>query len=110
MAFIIVPSARSPVFVTFTPPLDASRTVVRLFNGNGAGVYVDLATFSFQVPMVLSAPKAATVVIARARITVLRIVRICQASLIVRGHGCLRSNDTRHQPKSGTAGGKLETR
>src|ERR1019366_8894773 len=81
MAFIIVPSARSPVFVTFTPPLDASRTVVRLFNGNGAGVYFDFSTLSFQVPIELSAPKAPMVVIARATSALVRIVRICKAPL-----------------------------
>src|ERR1017187_1315193 len=75
MAFIIVPSARSPVFVTFTPPLDASRTVVRLFNGNGAGVYFDFATFSFHVPIVLSAPKAARAATVNIRETWMNFVR-----------------------------------
>src|ERR1039457_1578701 len=55
---IALPSARSPVFVTITPPGTASRTDVRLFSGNGAGVYLDFATLTFQVPMELSAPKA----------------------------------------------------
>src|ERR1022692_1450249 len=65
--------------------------MVRLFNGNGAGVYFDFATFSFHVPSVLSAPKAATVVIARAISAWVRIVRICKAPLNFGGCGCLRS-------------------
>src|ERR1039458_171138 len=72
--------------------------------GIGAGVYFDFATFSCHVPSVLSAPKAATVVIARAINALVRIVRICQASLSFCGRGCLRSNGA-----SGTAVGKLET-
>jgi hypothetical protein len=69
------------VIVTLTPPSDASLVTVRLFNGNGAGVYFEFSTFSFQVPIELSAPKAATVVIARAIIAWVRIVRICKAPL-----------------------------
>src|ERR1019366_2709707 len=79
------------VIVTLTPPSDASLVTVRLFNGNGAGVYFEFSTFSFHVPSVLSAPKAATVVIARAISALVRIVRICQAPLNFVGRGCLRS-------------------
>ena len=70
---------------------------VRLLMGIGAGVYFDFATSSFHVPSVLSAPKAATVVIARAISALVRIVRICQAPLNFGGRGCLRSNGA-HTP------------
>src|ERR1035437_4683346 len=76
-----VPSAWTPVVVALAPPSIASRVLVRLLMGIGAGVYFDFATARFQVPMVLSAPNAATVVIARAIIALVRIVRICQAPL-----------------------------
>jgi hypothetical protein len=55
-------------------------------------VYFDFATFSFQVPSVLSAPKAATVVIARVMSALVKSVRILPASLNFLGHGRLRSN------------------
>src|ERR1035437_5217380 len=90
------------------PPSDASLVTVRLFNGNGAGVYFDCATSSFHVPRVLSAPKAAKVVIARAISALVRIVRICQAPLNFGGRGCLRSNGARTPTRIWTAGGKLE--
>src|SRR5579871_867535 len=76
VALTAVPSVLSPVLVTFTPPGASSRTDVRLFTGNGAGVYLDFVVLTFQVPMELSAPKAATAVIAkttRARLNGLRM-------------------------------------
>src|ERR1019366_3289805 len=74
------------------PPSDASRVTVRLLTGIGAGVYFDVSALSFHVPRVLSAPKAATVVIARAISVLVRIVRICQPPLNCCGHRCRRSN------------------
>src|ERR1039457_5219685 len=77
--------------------------------GIGAGVYLDCATFSFHVPIVLSAPKAATVVIARAKTAVLRIVRICQAPLNFGGDTWLSEIQwCRTTTRIWTAGGKLE--
>jgi hypothetical protein len=58
--------------------------------GIGAGVYFDFATFSFHVPSVLSAPRAATVVIASAISALVRIVRICHALVNFNGRGCLK--------------------
>ena len=90
---LIGPFVRSPVVVTFTPPSDASLVMVRLFTGIGAGVYVDFATLSFQVPMVLSAPKAATVVIARARSALAEnCSHFVKPPLKFFEHGCPRSN------------------
>jgi hypothetical protein len=43
LVLIAVPSVRSPVVVTFMPPRAAPRTAVRLFTGQGAGVYLDAA-------------------------------------------------------------------
>jgi hypothetical protein len=69
-----------PVLVTLTPSGTASRTTVRLFTGQGAGVYLDAAVLAFQVPMELSAPKAANVVViaklSKARLNILRMVII----------------------------------
>src|ERR1019366_5282248 len=96
------------VVVALAPPSIASRVLVRLVMGIGAGVYFDFSTLSFQVPIELSAPKAATVVIARAISALVRIVRICQAPLNFGGRGCLRSNGARTPTRIWTAGGKLE--
>src|ERR1019366_4195306 len=96
------------VVVALAPPSIAFRVLVRLLMGIGAGVYFDFATLSFQVPIELSAPKAATVVIARAIIAWVRIVRICKAPLNFGGRGCLRSNGARTPTRIWTAGGKLE--
>jgi hypothetical protein len=75
---IAVPSVRSPVVVTFTPPDTASRTTVRLFTGQGAGVYLDAGMLTFHVPRELSASKAANVVViaktTKARLNILRMV------------------------------------
>src|SRR5580692_2470982 len=49
----------------------------RLLNGIGSGVDFDFATFSFHVPSVLSAPKAATAATVKIRDTWISIVRIC---------------------------------
>src|SRR5437764_4670204 len=73
-----VPSACSPVTDCFTPPSEASRVTVRLFTGMGAGLYRDFSILSFQVPRVLSAPKAQMAVNAKA-INVLLRVFMCQA-------------------------------
>jgi hypothetical protein len=66
------------VVVTFTPPGAASRTTVRLFTGQGAGVYLDAVMLTFQVPRELSTPKAANgvtiVKAAKARLNILRMV------------------------------------
>src|SRR5438876_11274742 len=58
-----VPSILSPVVVTFTPPSDASRTVLRLLTVLGP-LPVLLSTLRFQVPSELSAPKTPIAVIA----------------------------------------------
>src|SRR6266566_4655482 len=58
-----VPSIFSPVVVTFTPPSDASRTVVRLLTVLGP-LPVLLSVFRFHVPSELSAPKIPIAVIA----------------------------------------------
>jgi hypothetical protein len=72
-----LPSVRSPVLVTFTPPGTASRTAVTPFTGQGAGVYLVFSILAFQVPRELSAPKAAAVeVIAKAISAKLKILRI----------------------------------
>src|SRR5258708_27269204 len=76
VALIAVPSVRSPVVVCLTPPSDASLVMVRLLTGIGAGVYFDFSTLNFQVPSVLSAPKAATVVITKAMKALMRGLRI----------------------------------
>ena len=49
----------------FTPPSDASRTIVMLVIGFvGAGLYLVFSMFRLQVPSELSAPKIPTAVIA----------------------------------------------
>lgn len=55
---ICLPSARPTLVVALTPSAKASRTIVTLLNGIGAGVYADLLMFSFHVPSELSAPNA----------------------------------------------------
>src|SRR5579864_9347489 len=76
-----VPSVRSPVLVTFTPPGADSRTEVTLFTGNGAGVYFVFSTLTFQVPRELSAPNAAdTEAIAQTITARFNILRICESS------------------------------
>src|ERR1700689_4850382 len=66
-----------PTLVTFTPPGAASRVTVRLFTGQGAGVYLLFAVLAFQVPRELSAPCADTVkVVAKTsnvRVSIFRI-------------------------------------
>src|ERR1039458_4580689 len=84
LALIALPSARSPVFVTFTPPETASRTDVRLFSGNGAGVYLDFVTLTFPIPMELSAPKTVTAVIAKTARKRLSILRMCDSPFEIR--------------------------
>src|SRR6266581_1333953 len=77
-----VPSCRSPVTVVLTPTSDASFTIVRLLTGFLLGVVdVDLATFLFQVPIELSAPYIAMVVIATPTISFAMIFRIVLALL-----------------------------
>src|SRR5262245_43224216 len=66
--------------------------------GSGPGVYFDFSTASFHVPSVLSAPKAATVLIARTINVFVKAVRICQAPLNFGERGCLRSNGPLHRP------------
>src|SRR5579864_2295485 len=76
-----VPSVRSPVLVTFTPPGAASRTEVTLFTGNGAGVYFVFSTLAFHVPRELSAPNAAdTEAIAKTITARFNTLRICESS------------------------------
>src|SRR6266478_8993416 len=58
-----VPSILSPGVVTFTPPSDASRTVVSLLTVLGP-LPVLLSVFRFHVPSELSAPKIPIAVIA----------------------------------------------
>src|SRR5439155_7154355 len=58
-----VPSIFSPVAVTFTPPSDASRTVVRLLTVLGLLPFV-LSMLRFHVPSELSTPNSPIVVIA----------------------------------------------
>jgi hypothetical protein len=83
---------------------------VRLLTGIGAGVYFDFSTLSFQVPIELSAPKAATVVIARAISALVRSVRICKAPLNFGGETWLSEIQwcPKHRSRCGTAVGKLE--
>src|SRR5579859_292655 len=84
------PSVRVPVFVTLTPPGAASRVTVRLFTGQGAGMYLHFATLAFQVPSELSAPHADTVVvIAIANSARLSIFRILILLVSLSGTGCL---------------------
>jgi hypothetical protein len=72
-------------------------------------VYFEFSTFSFHVPSVLSAPKAATVVIARAISALVRIVRICQAPLNFVGDTWLSEVQWCQTPtRIWTAGEKLE--
>src|SRR3984885_4582022 len=72
-----VPSIRSPVLVTLTPPGTASRTAVTVFTGQGAGVYLVFSILTFQVPRELSAPKAAAAeVIAKTIRAKLKILRM----------------------------------
>src|SRR4051812_47009567 len=71
-----VPSGASPVTVTFTPLSEASLKTVKLLTGTAPGLNFDCSMFSFQVPIVLSAPSAAIVVIARPIINLVKIVRI----------------------------------
>jgi hypothetical protein len=82
-----VPSIRSPVLVTFTPPGTASRTAVRLFTGQGGGVCLVFSILAFQVPRELSAPKAAAAeVIAktiRAKLKILRMELSLEIELTV---------------------------
>src|ERR1700693_1634225 len=58
------------------PPSIPARTTVRLFTGMGAGVYFDYSTFSFQVPIVLSAPRAARAVAAKIKNSLTSCFRI----------------------------------
>src|SRR5215472_14759337 len=76
-----VPSILSPVVVTFTPPSDASRTVVRLLIGFAVEVDLDLATFRFHVPSELSAPSIPMTVIATPIANRVKIFRIALPSL-----------------------------
>src|SRR4030081_1061639 len=101
LALIGVPSACSPVLVTVTPPFAASRIVVMLLIGIGAGVYFDLSMLSFQVPSELSAPRAAIAVIAKAMNALLRILPICQSPIpltVADLAGCLKSSGAQRQP------------
>src|SRR5262245_26007606 len=107
-ALIGVPSTRSPVLACFTPPSTAPRSSIRLFTGIGGPVYLDFSRFSFQAPIVLSAPRATTVLIAKARDALIRVFRIVRLLVVLVGHGrsvcqwCpVRLLD------AGTTGGKL---
>src|SRR5580658_1325405 len=82
-----VPSVRSPVLVTFTPPGTASRTAVTVFTGQGAGVYLVFSILTFQVPRELSAPKAAAAELIaktiRAKLKILRMGTLLEIELTV---------------------------
>src|SRR6202022_863476 len=78
--FIGVPSDCSPVVLTFTPPSAASRALVRLLTGLGGGLNFDFARFSFQVPMLLSAAKAPSAVMATVMKSLDKMVLIFQFS------------------------------
>lgn len=71
-------SALSPFADSFTPPSDASRTIVRLVIGDCPdGGLDDFSVFIFQVPSVLSAANAIEVIARIANATIrLLFVRI----------------------------------
>src|SRR5713226_2467402 len=75
-----VPSMFSPVVVTFTPPSDASRTVVRLLTVLGLLLLL-FSMLRFHVPSELSAPKTPIAVIAIPITNLAKILRIVQFSL-----------------------------
>src|SRR5262249_6834375 len=67
---IFEPSFLSPLAVTFTPPLSASRVTVRLAMGDTPVACLDFVVLYFHVPSVLSAALAVTAIANTAHIIV----------------------------------------